>query len=275
MTNPDRLEVMRTRLDHAGLDLACELVPCCRNRHLRLRLLSTGGGAGCAVTNRLEPSAGLRLLPGFDPNPGLVLRVSYPPRFSRRRVMDEVLRNWPWVTAQVNRSRELPPPPGRGPLVTGARLWHRGRKLVLYVLPHLRRRPRWVLHEDRLLWYTSRPAQSDLRHDLERWYRQRARELIEERLRELAPAITPHPCPWRVRGQKSRWGSCSAGRSLSFNWKLVMMPDFAVNYIVVHELAHLQELNHSPCFWRLVRHHCPYAETARVWLRRHGPELDW
>jgi predicted metal-dependent hydrolase len=273
MTRTDRRVTTRIRVEHEGLDLACDLVPNPRNRHLRLRLLSLGDGP--AALHRTDHAPGVRLLPGFDPNPGLVLRVSYPPRFSRRTVLETVRGHWRWVSAQVARTRAQPPAPGRGPLITGARLWFRGSKLTLYVLPHSRRRTRWVLQNERLLCYTSRPGQADLRRDLEAWYRRRAQELIGERLRALAPGISSRPHRWRLRAQKSRWGSCSAGQGLNFNWKLVMMPDFALNYVVIHELAHLEVLDHSKRFWQLVGRHCPYADTARTWLRRHGAELEW
>jgi predicted metal-dependent hydrolase len=242
-----------------------------------LRLLVEDGSARRTPTaSHPEPeSLAAAFLPGFDPNPGLVLRVSYPPRFARATVLATVYRHWDWVAAQVLRQRSAPPAPGRSPLVTGTRLWFHGRKLTLFVLPQTRRRPRLVLNEDRLLCHTSRPRPSDVRRAVETWYRQHALELIGERVRVLAQGLTERTHSWRLRSQKSRWGSCTAEARLHFNWKLVMMPDFVVNYVVVHELAHLEELNHSSRFWQMVRHHCPYADTARRWLRRHGPELDW
>ena len=77
----------------------------------------------------------------------------------------------------------------------------------------------------------------------------------------------------RIRDQTSRWGSCSAGGSLSFSWRLVMAPPFVLDYLAAHEVAHLSELNHSRRFWRLCEAMAPETSAARAWLRHNGPAL--
>jgi len=76
-----------------------------------------------------------------------------------------------------------------------------------------------------------------------------------------------------VRDPKSRWGSCSAKGSLSFSWRLVFAPEAVIDYVVAHEVAHLVEMNHGPCFWRLVASLVPDIDKPRKWLRRHRNEL--
>jgi predicted metal-dependent hydrolase len=76
-----------------------------------------------------------------------------------------------------------------------------------------------------------------------------------------------------VRDQRTRWGSCSTRGTLSFNWRLALAPLAVLDYVVVHELCHLRELNHSPRFWRLVESRRPAWRDQRAWLREHGPEL--
>jgi predicted metal-dependent hydrolase len=76
-----------------------------------------------------------------------------------------------------------------------------------------------------------------------------------------------------VRDQSSRWGSCSSTGVLSYSWRLILAPPFVLDYLAVHEVAHLVEMNHSPRFWRLVHRHCPDAERAKVWLDAHGADL--
>ncbi len=76
-----------------------------------------------------------------------------------------------------------------------------------------------------------------------------------------------------LRDQRSRWGSCSSSRALSFNWRLVLAPHDVLDYVVVHEVCHLVELHHGPAFWRLVEQRRPaYAESKR-WLDDHGWEI--
>ena len=76
-----------------------------------------------------------------------------------------------------------------------------------------------------------------------------------------------------IRDQRSRWGSCSTRGTLSFNWRLVLAPFEVLDYVVVHELCHLREPNHSRRFWRLVESRRPDWRVQREWLNEHGPEL--
>ena len=76
-----------------------------------------------------------------------------------------------------------------------------------------------------------------------------------------------------VRDQSSRWGSCSTTGVLSYSWRLILAPPYVLEYLTIHEVAHLIEMNHSPRFWRLVNRHCPEAARAKAWLDRHGADL--
>lgn len=76
-----------------------------------------------------------------------------------------------------------------------------------------------------------------------------------------------------VRDQKTRWGSCSAKGTLSFNWRLMLAPPAIQDYVIIHELCHLTYMNHSKAFWEKVQSVCPDYRTARKWLKDHGHEL--
>jgi hypothetical protein len=76
-----------------------------------------------------------------------------------------------------------------------------------------------------------------------------------------------------VRDQSSRWGSCSTTGVLSYSWRLILAPPFVLDYLAIHEVAHLVEMNHSARFWRLVNRMCPDAERAKAWLDAHGADL--
>jgi hypothetical protein len=73
-----------------------------------------------------------------------------------------------------------------------------------------------------------------------------------------------------VRNQKSRWGSCSPHGTVSLNWRLIQTPEHVRDYIILHELCHLRELNHSPRFWREVAAVCPNFALAELWLKRNA-----
>jgi hypothetical protein len=108
---------------------------------------------------------------------------------------------------------------------------------------------------------------------LERWYRRAAREEIISRLdRACALAGTAYTT-LTIRGQRTRWASCSPSGAMSFNWRLLLAPEPVLDYVIWHEVCHLQIMDHSPRFWALVERRCPdYREHAR-WLRRHGQTL--
>jgi predicted metal-dependent hydrolase len=104
---------------------------------------------------------------------------------------------------------------------------------------------------------------------LEWWYRQQAEKLIKKRVDELCPRLGVTYCRLTVRGAKTRWGSCSRKGNINFNWKLMMVPEPVVDYVIIHELAHLKEMNHSKNFWKLVTEHCPQWRKHRKWLKEH------
>ncbi len=108
---------------------------------------------------------------------------------------------------------------------------------------------------------------------LEWWYRQQAEKLIRKRVDELCPRVGVTYGRLTVRGAKTRWGSCSQKGNINFNWKLMMVPEPVIDYVIIHELAHLKEMNHSKNFWELVAEHCPQWRKHRKWLKEHDGEL--
>ena len=81
------------------------------------------------------------------------------------------------------------------------------------------------------------------------------------------------PGPIRLKDTRSRWGSCAPDGTLAFSWRLVMAPDWVLDYVVAHEVAHLKELNHSPRFWAQVQRLTPHRDAAVGWLKANGPAL--
>ena len=79
-----------------------------------------------------------------------------------------------------------------------------------------------------------------------------------------------------IKDTRSRWGSCSCQTNLNFNWRLIMTPPEVLRYVVIHETAHLQEMNHSQRFWALVAQRCPDYDLHKRWLHKNGNELlNW
>jgi predicted metal-dependent hydrolase len=108
---------------------------------------------------------------------------------------------------------------------------------------------------------------------LERWYRRAARSEIEPRLQRACAVAGTSYSRLTIRGQRTRWASCSRTGSMSFNWRLLLAPEAVLEYVIWHEVCHLEVMDHSPRFWRLVASRSPgYREHVR-WLRANGATL--
>lgn len=107
----------------------------------------------------------------------------------------------------------------------------------------------------------------DGRHEIETWLKNQAEIIIRGVAEKRSSTMGVKYRSLRIRTARTRWGSCSPHGALSFNWKLIMAPLPVIEYVVVHELCHLRELNHSKPFWKLVESHCPEWRMHRKWLR--------
>lgn len=106
--------------------------------------------------------------------------------------------------------------------------------------------------------------QSAIRRLLEGWYRAQAEDVLRARIEPLAEALGVDFARVSIRAQRSRWGSCSTAGTISLNWRLLLLSSALCDYVLAHELCHLQEMNHSPAFWRLVGRLVPdYRERRR------------
>jgi predicted metal-dependent hydrolase len=112
----------------------------------------------------------------------------------------------------------------------------------------------------------ARPKPPELpREELQAWVA-RAKQHLPARLIELAAAHSLAVSRVSIRNQRWRWGSCNRSGHICLNWRLVTMPDWVRDYVLIHELMHLKRMDHSPKFWKLVAAACPHYQEARRWL---------
>jgi hypothetical protein len=78
----------------------------------------------------------------------------------------------------------------------------------------------------------------------------------------------------KIVDNRYRWGSCTVKDNVNFNWRLIKAPMFVIDYVIVHELAHLFEANHTSRFWNIVRSQSPKMDNAKQWLKEHGEILE-
>ena len=115
--------------------------------------------------------------------------------------------------------------------------------------------------------------QGDPRPALERFYRRAARSEVGERLDRACVLAGKTYRDLAIRGQRTRWASCSASGRMSFNWRLLLAPERVLEYVVWHEVCHLEIADHSPRFWTLLEERWPGYRDERRWLTDHGATL--
>ncbi len=105
------------------------------------------------------------------------------------------------------------------------------------------------------------------------WYQKQARKILSERLKQLAEIHNFKNYKFRLSGARTRWGSCSSKRNISISWRLVMAPPGIIDYVLIHELVHLEVHNHSKEFWRLLESIMPEYQKHRMWLKKNSTNL--
>jgi predicted metal-dependent hydrolase len=202
------------------------------------------------------------------------VEVVVPQRMSLREVEPFVASKRPWIERTLHRYRQAD---AAGPAVElrdGGTVPYLGRELTLSVrVEPGRQRPYVALRGERLHVKVGSPGPVAIRDALERWYRRRARAEVGARLDAAVERTGAAYASLTIRGQRTRWASCSDRGSMSFNWRLLLAPAPILDYVVEHEVAHLAVMGHSRRFWALVARRCPDYRAHERWLRRYGSTL--
>jgi predicted metal-dependent hydrolase len=187
-----------------------------------------------------------------------------PAAVARRQALDFLARHESWLAARV---AQLP----------AARAFADGETIPLLGVPHLIRGD-----ASRLRGLAARAegtitipgAPDHLARRLTDFLKAEAKREIDERTRRKAAQLGRPIAAVTLRDTRSRWGSCSGTGRLAFSWRLIMAPEFVLDYVVAHEVAHLSEMNHGPRFWKLCASLTDAdPKAARAWLKCHGGAL--
>lgn len=183
-------------------------------------------------------------------------------------------KNGPWVLSQLDRVARLQSA-RRVQHIKAGEILYRGTPTPVSVerVPHNLRSNRVELRRGTLVVATGIGSRSLPAQSLERWLRKQARAAIGEQVSIVAARLGVSPRRIYIMDQRTKWGNCSRLRNLSFNWRIVMAPDYVLCYLVTHETVHLAVPDHSPKFWLTVQSLCPEAERARQWLVANGERL--
>jgi len=201
-------------------------------------------------------------------NPDASVIVRAPLRTSNQLIQEYVAKNVQWIEKKQAEARALVPPVPKQ-YVAGESFEYLGIAYPLEIVKDQKQR----LHLEDGKFKLSESVLDNAESAFERWYRQQARQILNEQVEFYA---CQHGFKYKTIGITSArtcWGSCSANRSLNFSWRLIQAPSQAVDYVVVHELVHTVFHNHSKKFWKRVEQILPDYKEQQKWLRKNGQHL--
>ena len=197
--------------------------------------------------------------------------VHAPEGLSDEKIRQVVESKRRWIHEKTGHSQKyqtLPHPPGKE-LVSGESALYLGRQ---YRSEVVKNGLAGIQFSHRFLIPAS---QGKKRQEvLREWYINRAKEKIVQQVKLHARRLGVDIAGVKIVDSRYRWGSCTLKNNVNFNWRLIKAPMFVIDYVIVHELSHLIEANHTPRFWNIVSAQTPTMDKAKVWLKEHGQLLE-
>ena len=213
-----------------------------------------------------------------DPKEGVI--VTCPSETPEVDIENVVLKKAPWVLRKMKKVSEVAVEPPEREYVSGESFLYLGRHYRLKVIEDQFPDSSEVKLKGGRFWIHVPPisdehSQQEIIQDaLKSWFRRKAERKLKERAERYAPKIGVTIKGIVVKNQMKRWGSCTKGGVLHVNYRVAMAPMSVIDYVIVHELAHLKFPKHSNRFWKEIRKLLPDYERRKDWLRIHGPELS-
>ncbi len=197
------------------------------------------------------------------------LTVNAPLRASEKWLHSVLQDKADWVVRQLDNWQAKKAPPIFW--AEGARIPFRGEEFLLTLTPKKVRGAKATLRGEVLHVPVGLDAEAlHIEKAVTQWYRDEAMRVFGECVEYFASILQVSPQEIKLTSARTQWGSCTVGGVVRLNWQLVKMPLHLIDYVVVHELAHLREMNHSPAFWRVVESACPEYKACRAELRHYG-----
>lgn len=211
----------------------------------------------------------IRLTISVERNCSVVVHA--PENMPLEKIRQVVESKRPWIYEKIGHPQKyanLPHPPGKE-LVSGESALYLGRQ---YRIEVIKTGLSGIAFAQRFFI----PAiKNKMRIEyLQEWYFGKAKEKIIPRVKIHARALGVHIAETKIVDNRFRWGSCTLKDNVHLNWRLIKAPMFVIDYVIVHELAHIIESNHTPRFWNIVRTQTPTMEKAKAWLKENGQLLE-
>jgi len=180
-----------------------------------------------------------------------------------------VMRKQQWIEDKLKNFQQRPP---KRQFIEGELQPFMGEQYPLNIIQEPQRQRLYVRLDQQKLVIMAPPNVTALqvRQALTRWYRRQAESLLSERVKQLAEQTGLRPNQVQIKSYKARWGSCTMRGDIQLNWQLVQATQSINDYVIIHELCHLRQHNHSKAFWDLVEQFDPNFREHRRWLKQHG-----
>jgi predicted metal-dependent hydrolase len=195
--------------------------------------------------------------------------VRAPSGLSKERIEEVVQKKKMWILEKINHYQKYPEDIETKEFVSGETMMYLGKN---YDLKIVKKEIKGVEFDNG--FKISEFNRSRAKEIFKKWLMDQGLDRIKSRTTYYAKNLGVNYKEIKISDMKYRWGSCTVKGNLVFNWRIVKAPITVMDYIIVHELAHLIELNHSPEFWNIVAVQLPEYEKARIWLRNHGEVLE-
>lgn len=206
-----------------------------------------------------------------------LVKIRVPKKLSDKGIQELVIKRIPWIKQKLQIQAQYPPPKPKQ-YVDGEAFPYLGRNYRLRCVSADFKKIKLrhgYLQVPVLGGRVGAGADTIIKAGLEDWYKTHALAKLTAKTQRYAAILRVEPRAVRVRGYKSRWGSCSRSGDISYNWRIIMAPTDVVDYVVVHELCHILEHNHSAKFWCHVEHVLPDYREYKTWLAMNASALDW
>lgn len=201
------------------------------------------------------------------------VRVLVPQRIAFSIIEAFVKDKTDWISQNLQyRAHEEKPEPHR--YVEGERFFYLGVERTLKLVTGSRKAI--LLDDDSITICSSKPLTTNsIKNRLKKWYQSQAQLYLAKRTKTFAALLVVKPRLINTRTYRARWGCCSNKKEITYNWQIVMAPERIIDYVIIHELCHIKQHNHSPAFWALVEQMMPDYKEHKKWLDNNGEHIHF
>ncbi|MBN1216308.1 MAG: M48 family metallopeptidase [Candidatus Lokiarchaeota archaeon] len=212
------------------------------------------------------------------PNGLVIVRVPY--QLDLDKINTIIYKKRQWITKVIEKNKQvILPDPLKDEIISGNTFLLKNKLITLKIYPIEQKYPKISFSSRVLNIYINKNLSKKERFEkikqiLVKWYKKKALNVIKNRIGKYLKYLDDKPKEIKVRDYKIRWGTCTSDKRLIFNWRIIMAPVDVIDYVIVHELAHIEVPNHSTKFWNKVESLFPDYKKMKEWLKFNGLTLD-